>query len=159
MEWPLCGWRLIKAAARRLHAPHDHDLIGITVRSAEVAQVRSDCLSQFNLPTARGVTQQVRSFFCQNLCAQALPHSNREFIHRWQSCDECNARRAANADIELSALAKIGHSGHSPGYPRRMLGAHDRHRCGSFQKSCRQVIGDKNARAFPSLKIAFGEQL
>src|SRR5262245_61297108 len=109
----------------------------MTIRAAEVAQVSSDCLSQFDLATARGITQQVRSLLCQNLRAQAFPNSNWEFIHRRQSRDECNAWRAANAHIELSTSAKIGHFGYSPGDTRSMLGAHGFRRRGSLQKSRR----------------------
>src|SRR5262245_805195 len=131
----------------------------MTIRAAEVAQVSSDCLPQFDLATARGITQQVRSLFPQNLRAQAFPNSNWKFIHRRQSCDECNARRAANAHIELSAPAKVGHFVYSPGDTRGMLCALSRLRRGSLQKSCRQMIGHKNARPFPCLKIAFGQEL
>src|SRR5262245_57268539 len=109
----------------------------MTIGAAEIAQVSSDCLSQFDFATARGITQQVRSLFCQNLLAQTFPDSNREFIHGRQPRDECNARWAANADIELSAAAEIGHSGHSPGDTRAMLGARDRRRPDGLQKSCR----------------------
>src|SRR5262245_13808806 len=109
----------------------------MTIRAAEVAQVSSDCLSQFDLATARGITQQVRSLLCQNLLAQPFPNSNGEFIHGWQSRHECNVRRAADADIELPATAKIGHSGHSFGDTRAMLDARGCRWRGGLQKSCR----------------------
>src|SRR6266536_3952394 len=108
----------------------------MTIGAAEVAQVSSDCLPQFDLATAGGITQQVRTLLCQNLLAQTFPNSNREFIHGRQPSDECDARRAANADIELSAAAKIGHSSHSSGDTRRVLGARDRRRPDGLQKSC-----------------------
>src|SRR5262245_45723842 len=109
----------------------------MTIRAAEVAQVSSYCLPEFDLATARSITQQVRSLFCQDLLAQAFPNRNREFIHRRQPRDEYNARRPAHADVELSARAKIGHSGHPSGDARRMLGMRDRRWRGSLQKSCR----------------------
>src|SRR5262249_14230370 len=74
-----------------LHPAHDDDLVGMTISAAEVAQVSSDCLPQFDLATARGITQQVRSLLCQNLRSQAFPNSNRKFVHRWQPRDEYNA--------------------------------------------------------------------
>src|SRR5438067_11663735 len=126
----------------------------MTISAAEVAQVSSYCLPQFDLATARGITQQVRSLFRQNLRAQALPNSNREFIHGRQSGDERDRWRAANTDIEVSAAAKIGHSHHSSSDARGMLGAGGRRQLCSFQKSCRYMIGDKDTRPFPDLKIA-----
>src|SRR5581483_5490820 len=130
----------------------------MTIGAAKVAQVSSDCLPQFDLATARRITQQVRSLFCQNLRTQAFPSSNREFIDGWQPSNECYGRRDANANVELSAAAKIGHSGHSSRDTRRMLAARNGCQSGSFQKSCRQVICDKHARPFPDLKIAFFKQ-
>src|SRR6266496_3627080 len=109
----------------------------MTIGAAEVAQVSSDCLPQFDLATAGGITQQVRSLFRQNLLAQAFPNTNREFIHGRQPGDERDRWRATNADIKLSAAAKIGHSRDSSSYTRGMLGARGRRRPGSFQKSCR----------------------
>src|SRR4029453_7576991 len=109
----------------------------MTIGAAEVAQVSSDCLPQFDLATAGGITQQVRSLFRQHLLAQAFPNSNREFIHGRQTGDERDGWRAANADIEFSAAAKIGHSGHSSGDTRGMLLARGRRWPGSLQKSCR----------------------
>src|SRR4029453_12510084 len=109
----------------------------MTIRAAEVAQVSSDCLPQFDLATARGITQQVRSLFRQNLLAQAFPNSNWEFIHRRQPGDERDRWRAANADIELWAAAKIGHSGHSSSDTRGMLGARGGRQSCSFQESRR----------------------
>src|SRR5205085_10390428 len=85
----------------------------MTISAAEVAQVSSYCLPQFDLATARGITQQVGSLLRQNLLAQAYPNSNRAFIHRRQSREECDGSRAANPDIELAASAKIGHPGPS----------------------------------------------
>src|SRR4030095_1241950 len=122
---------------RLLHAAYDYDLVGMTIGAAEVAQVSSDCLPQFDLATAGGITQQVRSLFRQNLLAQAFPNTNREFINGRQTGDERDSWRAANADIELSAAAKIGHSGHASGDTRGMLGADGHRRPGSLQKSCR----------------------
>src|SRR5437016_11954329 len=109
----------------------------MTISAAEVAQVSSYCLPQFDLATARGITQQVGSLLRQNLLAQAFPNSNREFIHGRQSRDEYDVRRAGHADIELSAAATIGHSGDSSSDTRGVLGARDRRRPGSFQKSRR----------------------
>src|SRR5437899_5593506 len=98
----------------------------MTISAAEVAQVSSYCLPQFDLATARGITQQVRSLFRQNLLAQAFPNTNREFIHGRQPGDERDRWRTANTDIKLSAAAKIGHSRDSSGDARGMLGARDR---------------------------------
>src|SRR6266545_4611203 len=109
----------------------------MTISAAEVAQVSSYCLPQFDLATARGIPQQVRSLLRQNLLAQAFPNSNREFIDGRQPREQCDARRAANADIEVSAAAKIGHSGHSSGDTREMLGARGRRQLCRFQKSRR----------------------
>src|SRR4030095_15007675 len=109
----------------------------------EVAQVSSDCLPQIDLATARGITQQVRSLFRQNLLAQAFPNSNWEFIHGRQPCDGCDGWRPANADIKLSAAAKIGHSRDPSSDTRGMLGARGRRQPCSFQESRRQMIRDK----------------
>src|SRR5207249_6022803 len=98
----------------------------MTIGAAEVAQVSSYCLPHFDLATARGITQQVRSLFRQNLLAQTLPNSNREFIHGWQPGDERDRWRPANADVELWAAAKISHSRHSSSDARGMLGARGR---------------------------------
>src|SRR5258708_5726794 len=120
---------------RLLDAAYDYDLVGMKIGTAEVAQVSSYCLPQFDLATARGITQQVRSLFRQNLLTQALPNSNREFIDGWQPGDERDRWRAANADVELWAAAKIGHSRDSSGDTRGMLGARRRRQPCSFQKS------------------------
>src|SRR4030095_6822057 len=104
----------------------------MTIGAAEVAQVSSYCLPQFDLAAAGGITQQVGSLFCQNLLAQAFPNSNREFIHGWQPGDERDRWRAANADIELWAAAKIGHSRHASSDTRRMLDASGRRQPCSF---------------------------
>src|SRR6476469_8057356 len=109
----------------------------MTIGAAEVAQVSSYCLAQFDLATARGITQQMRSLLGQNLLAQAFPNSNREFIHGRQPGDERDRWRATNADIELWAAAKIGHSGDSSCTTWRMLGARGGRQPCSFQESCR----------------------
>src|SRR5207249_10334092 len=107
----------------------------MTIGAAEVAQVSSYCLPQFDLATARGITQQVRALLRQNLLAQAFPNSNRELIHGRQSREECDGWRAANADIELTASARSGHSGHSLGDTQDMLGPRNGRWPGSLQKS------------------------
>src|SRR5262249_29917765 len=98
----------------------------MTIGAAEVAQVSSDCLSQFDFATAGSITQQVRSFFCQTLLAQTSQNRNWKFTPGRHPRDKCNARRPANADIELSAAAKICHSSHSSSDTRGVLGAHGR---------------------------------
>src|SRR3954453_8896389 len=109
----------------------------MTISAAEVAQVSSYCLPQFDVATARGVTQQVRSLFRQDLLTQAFPNSNREFIHARQPGYERDRWGAANAHIKLLAPAKIGHSRDSSSNTRGMLGSRGRRQLCSFQKSLR----------------------
>src|SRR3954453_21946985 len=109
----------------------------MTISAAEVAQVSSYCLPQFDVATARGITQQVRSLFRQNLLTQAFPNSNREFIHGRQAGDERDKWGAANADIKLLSVAKIGHSRASSSNTRGMFGSRGRRQPCSFQKSRR----------------------
>src|SRR5437667_9988798 len=106
----------------------------MTIGAAEVAQVSSYCLPQFDVATARGITQQVRSLFRQNVLPQAFPNSEREFIHSGQPRDERDRWRTTNADIELTAHANNGHSGHSSSDKRRMPSVRGHLHPGALQK-------------------------
>src|SRR6184192_3920553 len=107
----------------------------MTISAAEVAQVSSYCLPQFDLATARGITQQVRALLRQNLLAQAFPNSNRELIHGRQSREECDGWRAANADIEWRASARMGTEGISTGDTRVTFGPSSGRHPGRREKS------------------------
>ncbi len=76
---------------RLLHTSHDDDLIGMTARRSEIAQVCCNCLAQVEVAAIRRIAQQVDAFFCQNLSSKAFPDSYWKFVDCGNTRDQRDA--------------------------------------------------------------------
>src|SRR5206468_6672890 len=53
---------------RLLHSADDHDLVRMAASRPEIAQISREGLAQVGVAAVRRITQQVGSFFRENLC-------------------------------------------------------------------------------------------
>src|SRR6266699_6660766 len=95
---------------RVLPSADDHNLVWMTARPSKITKISCDCLAQICVATIRGMTQQVSSLFCENLCPESFPNVDGKFVNRGDAGDQrdtwCSIRRP---EIELfsSSLIRI----------------------------------------------------
>ena len=99
---------------RLLHTSHDDDLIRMTTRCSEIAQVCCDCLAQVSVAAIRRIAQQVDAFLRQNLRSEAFPDGYRKFVDCRNARDQrdaCSCGRCS--EIKLISDARIRNCSHA----------------------------------------------
>src|SRR5215475_5027577 len=71
-----------------LHSGYNYDLICMTARCSEIAQVSRECVAQIRIAAIRRITQQVGAFLRENLCSKPFPYPYWKFIDRRDTRDE-----------------------------------------------------------------------
>src|SRR4030095_16139116 len=99
---------------RLLHASRDYDLIRMTTRRSEIAQVCCDCLAQVSVAAIRRIAQQVDAFLRQNLRSEAFPDVHRKFVDCRNAGDQRDACvRGRCAEVKLISDARIRNCSHA----------------------------------------------
>src|SRR5215472_3932663 len=81
----------------------------MTARRSEIAQVRCKCLPKVDVAAIRRVTQQVNTFFCQNLGSKPFPNSYWKFVDCRDARDQRDAWPCARrSQLELVSDTFIG---------------------------------------------------
>src|SRR5262249_13686323 len=97
-----------------LHTSHDYDLIRVTTRCSEIAQVCCDCPAQVSVAAIRRISQQVDAFLRQNLRSEAFPDSHRKFVDCRNARHQRDAwARARCPEVKLISDARIRNCSHA----------------------------------------------
>ena len=93
---------------RVLPSADDHNLVWMTARPSKITKISCDCLAQICVATIRGMTQQVSSLFCENLCPESFPNVDGKFVNRGYAGDQRDTWSGVRrSEIELFSSSLI----------------------------------------------------
>src|SRR4029453_8240071 len=141
---------------RLLHSADDHDLVRMAASRSEIAQISRECLAQVGVAAIRRITQQVGSFFRENLCSKPFPHSYRKFIDCRNTRDKRDARAGTCcAKIKLLSYPVVRKCSDSIENAKGRLSGRMSYRLVCAQKGVRKRVCYKRPRFGLRTKIAF----
>ena len=129
----------------------------MTTCASKIAQVRGNCFAQVRIATTRRMPQEMSALLCEDTGSESFPNIDGEFIDRWESRNQRNARpRAQSSEIKLRPRTLIWNSS----YPGRDTSSTlDRSICfrSAAADSFRREFGDRVARAKARLRFGRAE--